>query len=111
MDEPCTAEMSWTRLNLYRGKGRGGGGGWVGGCVCVCVCCVCVSWPYRDDLFLTCLSFFLVEALPQLADALVHQRHLDVALVEQLLLLLQLAVLLLVQLVADLQQPTIYLTL
>ena len=57
----------------------------------MCVC-VRVSWPYRDDLFLTCLSFFLVEALPQLADALVHQRHLDVALVEQLLLLLQLAV-------------------
>ena len=69
----------------------------------MCVC-VRVSWPYRDDLFLTCLSFFLVEALPQLADALVHQRHLDVALVEQLLLLLQLAVLLLVELVADLQQ-------
>lgn len=51
---------------------------------------------------MTCLSFFLVEALPQLADALVHECHLHVPLVEQLLLLLQLAVLLLVQLVSDL---------
>lgn len=56
---------------------------------------------------MTCLSFFLVEALPQLADALVHERHLHVALVEQLLLLLQLAVLLLVQLVPDLQKKTL----
>lgn len=53
---------------------------------------------------MTCLSFFLVEALPQLADALVHERHLHVALVEELLLLLQLAVLILVQLVADLRR-------
>lgn len=61
----------------------------------------CVS-PYRE-LFLTCLSFFLVQSLPQLADALVHQRHLHVALVQELLLLLQLQVLILVQLVADLR--------
>lgn len=52
---------------------------------------------------MTCLSFFLVEAFPQLADALVHERHFHVALVKKLLLLLQLAVLLLVQLVPDLQ--------
>lgn len=45
---------------------------------------------------MTCLSFFLVEAFPQLTDALVHQRHFHVALVENLLLLLQLTVLLLV---------------
>lgn len=62
----------------------------------------CVS-SYRELLFLTCLSFFLVETLPQLADALVHQRHLHVALVQELLLLLQLHVLVLVQLVADLR--------
>lgn len=53
---------------------------------------------------MTCLSFFLVEALPQLADALVHERHLHVALVEEILLLLQLAVLLQVQFVADLRR-------
>lgn len=58
---------------------------------------------YRELLFLTCLSFFLVETLPQLADALVHQRHLHIALVQELLLLLQLQVLILVQLVADLR--------
>lgn len=52
---------------------------------------------------MTCLSFFLVEAFPQLADALVHEGHLHVALVQKLLLLLQLAVLLLVQLVPDLR--------
>lgn len=51
---------------------------------------------------MTCLSFFLVQALPQLADAFVHERHLHVAFVKELLLLLQLAVLLLVQLVPDL---------
>lgn len=62
------------------------------------------SWPYRDVLFLTCLSFFLIEALPQLPDPLVHQRHLHVALVEQVLVLLQLAVLILVQFVTDLRR-------
>lgn len=51
---------------------------------------------------MTCLSFFLVQALPQLADAFVHERHLHVAFVQELLLLLQLAVLVLVQLVPDL---------
>lgn len=61
------------------------------------------SWSYRVVLFLTCLSFFLIEALPQLADALVHEGHLHVAFVEQILLLLQLAVLILVQLVPDLR--------
>lgn len=55
---------------------------------------------------MTCLSFFLVEAFPQLADALVHERHLHVAFVEEILLLLQLAVLLLVQLVPDLWRAT-----
>lgn len=60
------------------------------------------SWPYRKVLFLTCLSFFLVEALPQLADAFVHESHFHVALVKKLLLLLQLAVLFLIQLVSDL---------
>lgn len=55
---------------------------------------------------MTCLSFFLVEALPQLADALVHERHLHVAFVQKLFLLLQLAVLLLVQLVPDLCENT-----
>lgn len=52
---------------------------------------------------MTCLSFFLVKAFPQLADALVHERHLHVAFVEKIFLLLQLAVLLLVQLVPDLR--------
>lgn len=51
---------------------------------------------------MTCLSFFLVETLPQLADALVHKRHFHIALVQKLLLLLQLAVLLLIQLVSNL---------
>lgn len=55
---------------------------------------------------MTCLSFFLVEAFPQLADALVHERHFHVAFVKKLLLLLQLAVLLLVQLVPDLWMNT-----
>lgn len=63
-----------------------------GGCV----------WSYGEVLFLTCLSFFLVETLSQLANALVHQCHLHVALVQKLLLLLQLQVLVLIQLVADL---------
>lgn len=52
---------------------------------------------------MTCLSSFLVEAFPQLTDALVHERHFHVAFVEKVLLLLQLAVLLLVQLVPDLR--------
>lgn len=51
---------------------------------------------------MTCLSFFLVETLPQLTDALVHKRHFHIALVQKLLLLLQLAVLLLIQLVSNL---------
>lgn len=55
---------------------------------------------------MTCLSFFLVEAVPQLADALVHERHFHVALVQKLLLLLQLAVLLLVQLIPNLRMKT-----
>lgn len=64
--------------------------------------CVKRFQSYRKVLFLTCLSFFLVEAFPQLADALVHERDFHVAFVQKLLLLLQLAVLLLVQLVPDL---------
>lgn len=51
---------------------------------------------------MTCLSFFLVEALPKLADSLVHECHLHITLVQKLLLLLQLTVLLLVQLVSNL---------
>lgn len=51
---------------------------------------------------MTCLSFFLVEAFPQLADALVHECHFHVAFVKKLFLLLQLAVLLMVQFVSDL---------
>lgn len=54
------------------------------------------SWSYREVFFLTCLSFFLVQALPQLTDTFVHERHLHVAFVKELFLLLQLAVLLLV---------------
>lgn len=61
------------------------------------------SRPYRQVLFLTCLSFFLIQAFPELADAFVHQSHFHVALVKQLLLLLEFTVLLLVQLVADLK--------
>lgn len=53
---------------------------------------------------MTCLSFFLVEAFPQLADTLVHESHFHVALVQKLLLLLQLAVLLLVQFVPYLKK-------
>lgn len=71
--------------------------------MCLCVCVYALhSWPYRQVLFLTCLSFFLIEAFPELTDAFVHQSHFHVALVQQLLLLLQLSVLLLVQLVTDL---------
>lgn len=56
---------------------------------------------------MTCLSFFLVETLPQLTDALVHKRHFHIALVQKLLLLLQLAVLLLIQLVSNLMSEDI----
>lgn len=56
---------------------------------------------------MTCLSFFLVEAFPQLADALVHESHFHVAFVKEVLLLLQLAVLLLVQLVPDLWMTSV----
>ena len=62
------------------------------------------SWSYRVVLFLTCLSFFLVQALAEVPDALVHHGHLCVALIQQLLVLLQPAALLRVQLVTHLTE-------
>lgn len=51
---------------------------------------------------MTCLSFFLVQAFPEVPDALVHHGDLRVALVQQVLVLLQLAALLRIQLVTHL---------
>lgn len=64
------------------------------------------SWPYRKVFFLTCLSFSLVQSISEFIDTFVHQRHLHVSLIQQLFLLLQFAVLLLIQLVTDLTEET-----
>lgn len=44
---------------------------------------------HRHTCFPTCLDFLPVQTLAQLADALVHHGHLHVALIQEVLLLLQ----------------------
>lgn len=51
----------------------------------------------------TCLDFLAVKALTKLADPLIHHGHFHVALVQELLLLLELGILLLIKLVTNLQ--------
>ena len=57
---------------------------------------------HRQVLLVLQRSLFLPETVPELADPLVHGGHLQVAFVQVVSLLLQLAVLLLVQLVPHL---------
>jgi hypothetical protein len=58
----------------------------------------------------TCLDLLAIQALPQLTDPLIHHGHFHVALVQELLLLLELGILLLIKLVTNLQSRRYKLT-
>lgn len=68
-----------------------------------------VVWFTATHSF-TCLDFLAIKALTQLADSLIHHGHFHVALVQELLLLLELGILFLVKLVTNLQSREYNLT-